>query len=429
MEEWMKVEVTEIDRVRKKVQVIIPEEKFSELREEIYDELKKRAKVKGFRPGKVPRSIITTYYKDFIDEEVHKRMIEVSMADALVEAKVNPLTEPIVDFLEQEDRHGYTLECEVVPDLELPTYKGLEIDAEPVDVTEADVENRITGLREMHAEMVSKEPGEEAQKGDFVIVKYQGYSNGKPLKDVATESYPLELGSGNLLPEFENAVFGMKAGEEKEVSVNFPDDYPDKDIARKTILFKITAKDIRQKRLPEVNDEFAKDLNYENMEKLKEGLREEVRKEKEKSRNQTISQKIIEALIAGADVPVPERVREKRVDAMMQDAQVRFNMERFAEEERLQFQNNLRKDFEKRAEERIKSDIVLSKIADKEGIKVEEGDVYERIKKLADDAKRSFDDVKGYYEKNNMMDYLRDMILQEKTLDFLKANAVIREKS
>ena len=425
----MKVEVTDVDRVRKKVEVIIPEEKFSELREGIYDELKKRAKIKGFRPGKVPKSIITTYYKDYIDEEVNRKMIEISMADALSEAKVDPLTEPLVDFLEEEGRHGYTLECEVVPELELPSYKGLEVETEPVKVTEEDVKNRITGLREMHAEMIPKEPEEGAQKGDYVIVKYQGYLNGKPLKDVATEAYPLELGSGNLLPDFENAVFGMKAGEEKEVNVSFPDDYPDKDIAKKTILFKITAKEIRQKRLPEVNDEFAKDLNYENMEKLEEGLKEEVLKEKEKTRSQSISQKLIEALINSVEIPVPERVRQKRVDAMMQDAQVRFNTERFSEEERTQFENSFRKDFEKRAEERIKSDIVLSKIADKEGIKVEESDVYERIKKLAEDTKRSYDDVKSYYEKNNMMDYLKDMILQEKTLDSLKGSAVIKEKS
>jgi trigger factor len=355
----MKVEVTDIDRVRKKIEVIIPEEKLAELREGVYDELKKRAKIKGFRPGKVPKSIITTYYKDFIDEEVHRKMIEVSMADALVEAKVDPLTEPMVDFVEEDGRHGYTLECEVVPELELPSYKGLEVETEPIKVTEEDVKNRITGLREMHAEMKSKEPDEGAEKGDFVIVKYQGYLNGKPLKDVATEAYPLELGSGNLLPDFENAVFGMKAGEEKEINVNFPDDYPDKDIAKKTILFKITAKDVRQKRLPEINDEFAKDLNYENMEKLEEGLKEEILKEKEKTRSQSISQKLIEALINSVEIPVPERVREKRVDAMMQDAQVRFNTERFTEEERIQFENSFRKDFEKRAEERIKSDIVL----------------------------------------------------------------------
>jgi trigger factor len=429
MEEWMKVEVTDIDRVRKKVEVTIPAEKFSELKEGVYDELKKRAKIKGFRQGKVPKSIITTYYKEFIDEEVHRKMIEASMADALLEAKVEPLTEPIVDFLEEEGRHGYTLECEVVPELEMPSYKGLEVETEPVKVTEEDVKNRITGLREMHAEMKSKEPGEGAEKGDFVIVKYQGYLNGKPLKDVATEAYPLELGSGNLLPDFENAVFGMKAGEEKEINVNFPDDYPDKDIAKKTILFKITAKDVRQKRLPEVNDEFAKDLNYENMEKLEEGLKEEILKEKEKTRGQSISQKLIETLINSVEIPVPERVREKRVDAMMHDAQVRFNTERFTEEERIQFENSFRKDFEKRAEERIKSDIVLSKIADKEGIKVEESDVYERIKKLAEDTKRSYDDVKSYYEKNDMMDYLKDMILQEKTLDFLKGSAVIKEKA
>jgi len=114
---------------------------------------------------------------------------------------------------------------------------------------------------------------------------------------------------------------------------------------------------------------------------------------------------------------------------MMQDAQVRFNTEKFTEKERRQFEDNFRKDFEKRAEERIKGDILLSKIADTEGIKLEESDVYERVKKLAEDTKRSYDDVKGFYEKNNMMDYLKDMILQEKTLDFLKESAVIKEKS
>jgi trigger factor len=429
MEDWMKVEVTEVDRVRKKIEVTFPEEKFLELREGIYDELKKKAKIKGFRPGKVPKSIITTYYKDYIDEEVKRKMVEVSMADALSEAKVEPLTEPLVDFLEEEGRYGYTLECEVVPEVELPAYKGLEVEVEAVNVADEDVKKRITGLREMHAEMISKEPGVEARKGDFVIVKYQGYSNGKPLKDVATEAYPLELGSGNLLPDFENAIFGMKAGEEKEINVNFPDDYPDKDIARKTILFKISVKEIREKRLPEVNDEFAKDLNYDNMEKLEEGLREEIRKEKEKARSQSISQKLIETLINSVEIPVPERVREKRVEAMMQDAQVRFNTERFTEEERRQFEDNFRKDFEKRAEERIRGDIILAKIADKEEIKLEESDIYERIKKLAEDTKRSYDDVKSFYEKNNMMDYLKDMILQEKTLDFLKGNAVIKEKS
>ncbi|MCX5806984.1 MAG: trigger factor [Proteobacteria bacterium] len=424
----MKVEVVEIDRVKKKVEVVFPEEKFAETREGVYEELKKHAKIKGFRPGKVPKSILTTYYKDYIDDEVKKRLLEVSMADAISEAKIEPITEPIVDFIEEDGRYGYTLECEVMPEIEIPVYKGVEVEVDAIEVTDEDVEKRLNSLREMHAQMSIKEPDAVAQKGDFVIIKYQGYMNGKPVKDIITEGYPMELGSPQSMPEFENGVFGMKSGEEKDISVDFPEDYPNKDIAKKTILFKVMIKEIREKKLPEINDEFAKDINFENMEKAREGLREEIKKEKENSRNQFISQRIIETLINGADIPVPERLREKRIEGMMSDALSRFDVNKFSAEDLQQFEKNIRIDFEKKAEERIKADFVLSKIAEKEGIKLEENEVYEKMKKLADETKRSYDDVKSFYEKNGLMGYVEGSIVQEKTVNFLRENAVIKEK-
>ena len=425
----MKVEVVEIDRVKKKVEVIFPEEKIVELREGIYEELKKHAKIKGFRPGKVPRSILTSYYKDFIDDEVKKKLVEVSMADALAEAKIEPLVEPVIDFIEDDERKGYTIECEVTPEIEIPVYKGVEVEVDAIQVTDEDIEKRIDGLKEMHAQMITKEPDAAAQKGDFVIIKYQGYSDGKPVKDIVTEAYPLELGSTQSMPEFENGIYGMKSGEEKDISVDFPEDYPNKDIAKKTILFKVTVKEIREKKLPEINDEFAKDINFENMEKAREGLREEIKKEKENSRNQFISQTIVDTLINGVDIPVPLRLREKRIEAMMNDALGRFDVNRFSAEDLKQFEKNIRIDFEKKAEDRIKADIMLSKIAEKEGIKLEESDVYERMKKLAEDTKRTYDEVRNFYEKNELMGYVISSILQEKTVNFLRENAVIKEKA
>jgi trigger factor len=425
----MKVEVIEIDRVKKKVEVIFPDEKVTELREGIYEEMKKHAKIKGFRPGKVPKSILTSYYKDYIDDEVKKKLLEISMADALSEAKIEPVVEPVVDFIEESERYGYTLECEVMPEIEVPVYKGVEVEVDVVQVTDEDIEKRLDGLREMHAEMITKEPDAGAQKGDFVIIKYQGYLNGKPVKDIVTEAYPMELGSPQSMPEFESEICGMKSGEEKDISVDFPEDYPNKDIAKKTILFKVMVKEIREKRLPEINDEFAKDINFEDMEKAREGLKEEIKKEKENSRNQLISQKIIETLINGVDIPVPEKLREKRIDAMMEDALARFDVNSFAAEDLQQFAKNIRIDFEKKAEERIKGDMLLAKIAGQEGIKLEESDVYERMKKLAEETKRSYDDVKNFYEKNGLMGYVRVSILQEKTVNFLRENALVKEKA
>ena len=424
----MNVEVEALDKARKKIQVILPEEKIAEIRESIYEELKKKAKIKGFRPGKVPRSIISTYYKDYIDEELQTRMVQSTMGEALSSAKVNPVIEPIVNFIDEDDRHGYELECEVVPEIELPSYKGVEVEVDAINITDEDVEKRIDGLQHMHAEMISRESDAEAQKGDFVVIKYQGYMNGKPVKGIGTEYYPLELGSANLMPEFETALIGMKPGEEKEVEITFPDDYPDKDVASKAMQFQVHVKEIKEKRLPEINDEFAKDLNFENIEVMKVGLREEIGKEKETARKRDIAQKIMETLTKSIDIPVPKRLLDKRVHAMIDDAMNRFQSDKMTEEEQRNLEGNLIKDFEPRAEERIKGEIILKKIAETESITVDDNEIHERMKKMAEDSRRSYDEIEKFYREYNMLDSLGASIVEEKTLNFLRDEAVVKEK-
>lgn len=425
----MNVEVETLDQVRKKVQVILPEDRIAGLREGIYDELRKQAKIKGFRPGKVPRSIITTYYKEYIEDELKKRMVQSTMGDALVEAKVDPVTEPVINFIEEDGRQGYALECEVVPDIELPSYKGIEVEVEAINVTEEDVDKRIDGLQHMHAEVVDREGDASAQTGDFVVIKYQGYLNGEPVKGVGTEAYPLELGSTTLMPEFESALIGMKIGEEKEVEIKFEDDYPDKDIASKTLQFKVQLKEIKEKRLPEVNDEFAKDVGFENVEALRAGLREEIRKEKEAAQKREVARLITETLRKGVDVPVPKKFLEKRIQSMLGEAMSRFRADHLTEEEAQNLRGNMRRDFEPRAEEDIKAEIILAKIAEQEGIKADDNDIQDRIKKIAEQSGRSYVDIEKFYREYNVMDRLRASIVEEKTLDFLRENAVIKEKA
>jgi len=416
----MKVQVENIDSVKKKVEVVLPEEKINSIRESIYSELQKQAKIKGFRPGKVPRPMIMSYYKDYIDDELKKRMVQETMYEALDEAKVNPVVQPVVDFINEADRQGYVLECEVIPDIELPAYKGIEVEVEPIEVSDEEVAKRLDGLQHMHAEIVAIEGGRGAQNGDLVIIKYQGYEDGKPVKGIETEAYPVELGSSTLMPEFENALIGMKESEEKEIPISFPDDYPDKDIAKKTLQFKVTMKDIKEKRLPEVNDEFAKDLNFDNIEAMHKGLRDEIAKEKENVRSKEVAQKVMDALIGAVDIPVPKILLEKRIEMMMEEAKSRFKADRLTEEEARAIEERFRKDFEKSAETRIKSEILIAKISEKEGISADENDVQERIKKIAEDAKRPLNDVRNFYEQYNLLNNLRSSIIEERTISFLR---------
>lgn len=424
----MKVDVVDVDRVTKKIEVEVPADKITEITENIYGELKRQAKIKGFRPGKIPKSILTTYYKDYIEDELKRRVIEGTMSEVLSEANVKPVTEPIADFVEDGDRFVYTLLCEVFPDIEISSYKGVEVEVDAIRVTDDDIDKRIEQMKELYAEMIPREADSGARKGDFIIVKYKGYLDGRPMKDVYSEAYPLELGTSQLMPEFESAIYDMKKGEIKNVDVAFPDDYQLKDIAGKTLLFEIEIKDIREKRLPDLNDDFAKDVNFENVEKMKESLKAEIEKEKLNSRKQFISNKIMEMLTSNIDIQVPKRLLAKHTEAMLEEAKTRFNTEHFTEEDLKAFQGNIRADFEKKAAERIKSDIILARIAEIEGIKLEDDDVHNRMKKIAEETKRPFDEVKGFYEKYDLIEGMKISIVQQKTMDFLMENANIKEK-
>lgn len=425
----MKVEVETLDSVRKKVEVLLPVEIVNDIREAVYEEVKKHASIKGFRPGKIPRNIINQYYKEYIDEETKKKMVENTMFAALMEAKVDPIIEPVVHFMEKEGEPGYSLDCEVVPEIELPEYKGVEIEVEPMNVSEEDVNRRIEGLQNMHAEIVEKPGDTPASEGDFVIIKYQGYHNGEPVKEVAAESYPLELGNARLMPEFEAGLLGMKENEEKEIEITFPEDYPDPSIATKTLLFKVTLKEVRQKRLPEVNDGFAKDLNFENVEALKDGTRSELLKEKEAARQRDITQKIIETLLKDREIPVPPRVLEKRIADMVEETKSRYRTEKYTAQELVALEDRLKGEFGKRAEDRLKVEIMLTRIAEKEGIKSEDSDVEERMKKIAEETGKAYNEVRSVYEQYNLVGGLRNAIVEDKTVDFLKENAVIKEKA
>lgn len=424
----MKVQVETLDSVRRKVEVLLPAETVQGITENIYDEVRKHAKIKGFRPGKIPKSIITQYYKDYIDDEVKKKMVENTMFEALQEAKINPLVEPHVDFLEKEGEKGYILECEVLPEIELPEYKGITVEVEPVKVTDDDVEKRIEGMQQMHAEIVEKGADAVVESGDFVIIKYQGFHKGEPVEEVKAESYPVEMGNSMLMPEMEKGLMGMKANEEKEIEITFPEDYPDKNIASKILNFKVTIKEIKKKRLPQINDEFAKDLNYENMDALKQGVKNELAKEKEGLKDREITQKIMDSIMKDLTVPVPKGLLDRRIQGMVEETMSRYQANKFTDEEMRSIEERIRGEFGKRAEDRLRAEIVLARIAEKEGIKAEAHEVEERIKKIAEEANKTYNEIRNVYEQYNLIGGLRSAITEEKTVNMLRDNTVIKEK-
>jgi trigger factor len=231
------------------------------------------------------------------------------------------------------------------------------------------------------------------------------------------------------MPEFEKGLIGMKANEEKDIELVFPEDYPDKSIASKTLIFKVTMKDVKQKRLPQINDEFAKDVSYENMDALKEGVKGELIKEKEGVRDREITQKIMETLLKDMTVPVPKRLLDKRLQGMIEEAMSRYQTGKFTAEEKQSIETRMRAEFGKKAEDRLRAEIVLARVAEKEGIKADASDVEDRIKMIAEDAKKTYNEIRSVYEQYNLIGGLKSAIIEEKAVNLLRDNAVIKEKS
>jgi trigger factor len=424
----MKVQVESLDRVRKNIEVTPDEAKVNELRDGIYDDLKKHAKIKGFRPGKVPRSVIQAYYKDYVDDELKRKVIEETMTEALSETHVEPVSEPRVEFLEDGNEYSYKMECEVTPDFELPEYEGIEAEVPKVEVSEEALSKRLETMRQMHSELIDREGQTGAQKGDLVMVQYQGYRDGQPVKGVKADSYPIDLGGSGLMPEFETSLTGMKVDEEKDIEVNFAEDYPDKDIAGTKIVFKVLVKEIKERRLPELNDEFAKDLDFEDLAGLTAEVRKNLQQEQESQRKNSITQQIVDYLISKTDLPVPARLLKKRVEMMVQDAQSRMQAKTFSGEDERNLTAALEKQYEPEAEKRIKMGMILTKIAEREGISVEESEVNERLTRIAEETKRAYDHIRDFYEKYNLLGNLRNSILEEKTINLLVERAAVKEK-
>jgi trigger factor len=424
----MKVEVESLDRVRKSIKVILDQGEVDELRDGIYEDLKKRAKIKGFRPGKVPRSVIQAHYKDHIDDELQRKMVEKTMADAFSETHVEPVSEPHVHFLEEKDRYGYTMECEITPEFDLPEYDGIETEVDKIAVSDEDVAKRVEATRQMHSELIDRGSEEFARKGDLVMVQYEGFRDGQPVKGVKADSYPIDLGGSNLMPEFEAGLIGMKVGDDKDIEVNFAEDYPDKDIAGKNIVFKVLVKEVKERKLPEVTDEFAKDVGFENVAALSAEVQKELEKEQEAQRKNAITQQIVQFLIDKTDFPVPARLLHKRVEMMVQDARTRMKTGALRDDDERSFNAALEKQYEPEAEKRIRMGMILAKIADREGIRIEDGEVDERLKKIAEETKRAYDYIRDFYDKYDLKGNLKNSMLEERTINLLIEKAVVKEK-
>jgi len=424
----MKASVEEISPIKKKVSVEIPEDQVAKEVESAYKDLGKKAKIKGFRPGKVPRNILERYFKDYVKTEVIQKLIEESYPKALSETHLEPVSPPVVDPGEFEGGKPfqYSAVVEVKPDIQLGGYTGLKIEGKKEEVKDEEVEERLKALQNLHANLKNISEARPIQAGDYVIFDYEASMGGKPLEGGKATDFTVEVGSGQFIPTLEEKLIGLKPEEEREIEVSFPEDYGYQKWAGKTLSFQVKIKEIKEKILPPLDDEFAKDLgDYSSFEELKAKLKGEIQKEKELALERQLKDRVVDQLLEANPFEVPESLVEEQAKALVSDTKLRLAAQGVDLKNLGVSEEKLQGDYRAVAQRQVKTFLILERIAGQEGILATDEEAEARLQEMAERMRQKLDVVKRYYEKNGLLPEVKAGIIRDKTLNFLLEKATI----
>ena len=418
----MKVNVEDISSIKKKVHVEVPEDRVAQEIDSFYEELKKKAKIKGFRPGKAPRTILERYFKDYAKGEVLQRLIQDTFPKALSEVSFSPVAPPAFDPQELEGGKPfrYAAIVEVKPQIKIEDYTGLNLEGKKEEVRDEELEERLKNLQNLHAQLKAISEPREVRTGDYVILDYDAKMDGKPLDEGKGVDITVEVGSGRFIPTLEENLIGLKPEDDKDVDVSFPADYGYKKWAGKTVSFHVKVKEIKEKILASLDDEFAKDLGgFDSLEALTAKLREDMQKVKEEALDRHFKDQIVDQLLQKNSFEIPPSLVEEQNQALVSEAKLRLASQGMNLKDMDISEDKLREDYRAVAERQVKTYLILEKIAGQEGISVSDEEVQGRLKEISERSHQKFEAVKRYYEKNGLIPEMQAGILSDKTLNLL----------
>lgn len=387
--------------------VEVDKERFAKALDQAFRKVVKQVNVPGFRKGRVPRKIfearfgVESLYQDALDI-----ILPEAYQEAVEETGIQPVDRPEVDIeqIAKDKNLIFKATVTVKPEVELGEYKGLEIPEKDFSVTDEQVEEELQRIRERQAELVVVED-EPAEKGDTVVIDFEGFIDGKAFEGGSAENYSLELGSNQFIPGFEDQLIGVKKGEEKEVKVTFPEDYHVKEYQNKEALFKVKVNEVKRKKLPELDDEFAKDVSeFDTLQEYKEDLRakleERAKREEEAYKRNTVLEKAAE----NASIEIPEVMIEHEMEHMLQDFEQSLRLQgmdlNLYYSVTGQDEEALKEQFRKDAEKRVRINLTVEAIVAAEKIEVTEEDIEAEWDRLAELYNREKEEVKKLFSGN-----------------------------
>jgi trigger factor len=417
------------EKIEKNVGVLdveVEAERFAEALDRAFRKVVKKVNVPGFRRGKVPRVIfearfgVESLYQDAIDI-----LLPDAYSDAVEQTGIEPVARPDVDVEQIGKGKPFKFKAKVTvkPEVTLGEYKGLEVPAAETEVTEEEVAKELERLQQRHAELVVVDEG-PAQQGDIAIIDYEGFRDGVPFEGGKGERQTLELGSNTLIPGFEEQVVGMNIAEEKEIAVTFPEDYHVKELAGQPAVFRVKLHEIKRKILPELDDEFAKDVSeFDTLEEYKQDLTSKLKERKRKEAEAARESAVVEKAAAAAEVDIPEVMIDNETERLVREFESRLRMQGMNLQLYCQVSGQdeaaLRAQMRAEAEKRVRNDLVLEQIAKAENIDVSEEEIEEELNRLSQLYNRPADELKSLFSSNGYLDTLKTDLKIRKVVKFL----------
>ena len=421
----MKFDIESISSVKKKINIVFPGDKVGEKIDKAYNRLRKTVKVNGFRPGKAPRNILEKQYKDRVLGEVLDDILKESYPEVIAKEGLEPVAYP--DFGGEEIKEGedfaFSLSVDVRPEIEPKGYEGIVLKKEDDSVSDEDVAVELEQLQRKFATFSDVED-RGIEKGDVVTFDFEGFIGDEPIENGKAENSNLEIGSGQFIPGFEEGMVGMQKGESGEVKATFPEDYHVKEMAGKEALFKVAIKEVKKADLPELDDEFARDVgDYDSLEALKERIASDMRASKEETSKRKMQEALVDAIIKENAIEAPQSMVQRQAQYKADETRKQMTSYGMPKEEVERNLSSMSESILNDAERQVKSGLLLEAIAEKEGVTVEEEDIEKYFADMSEKSGRPIDEIKKYF--GDKRDYLVSNILDEKILDYLLDKAKI----
>lgn len=428
----MQVTVEDVSSVKKILHIEVPEIIVIRELDNAYKHLKKTAKVKGFRPGKTPRSVLERLFKKDIHGDVSSKLLQDSFVEALKETDLNIIGNPKIDppQLEEKGPYKYDATVEVKPEIDDIDFKGLTLKKALYQVTDDEMDAQLKLLQKNLSQQIPITEDRPVRKNDSVLIDYEGFEDGKPFAETQkTKNFTMKIGAGAISKTLDEELIGMKPGEDKEITVNFPEDHFNNNLANHEITFHVKLHEIREEILPEIDDEFAKKLGqYETLDNLKKAITDNLNEGYQKRVEQELNEQVYTSLIEKTEFELPESMVDYELNNIIDEIEKTLKYYNRSMEEQGLTKEMLAEKHRETAEKKVRRHLILGKIIDQENLELSDEELEDGFTNMAQAVNQPVDAIKSYYNQNqDNLDFFKHTLLEKQAIKLIIKNSNMEE--